>query len=64
MVVAGGGGSSAALLIKVFVPVEGPVVIGLDDTIERRWTAKRGGSGSEARGERRACCIPSVESAR
>ena len=28
------------LLIKVFVPAEAPVVIGLDDTIERRWGPK------------------------
>src|SRR5712692_3581127 len=28
------------LLIKVFVPKNGPVVIGIDDTIERRWGAK------------------------
>src|SRR5260221_2750813 len=41
------GGSSRAvagglliLLIKAFVPSGAPVVIGLDDTIERRWGAK------------------------
>ncbi len=28
------------LLVKTFVPAGGPVVIGLDDTIERRWGAK------------------------
>jgi hypothetical protein len=28
------------LLIKVFVPSNAPVVIGIDDTIERRWGAK------------------------
>jgi hypothetical protein len=28
------------LLVKAFVPSGGPVVIGLDDTIERRWGAK------------------------
>ena len=28
------------LLIKVFVPAQAPVVIGLDDTIERRWGPK------------------------
>src|SRR6266699_1207956 len=28
------------LLIKAFVPADAPVVIGLDDTIERRWGAK------------------------
>jgi hypothetical protein len=28
------------LLIKVFVPAEAPVVIGFDDTIERRWGPK------------------------
>src|SRR5512134_1635852 len=28
------------LLIETFVPADAPVVIGLDDTIERRWGAK------------------------
>jgi len=28
------------LLIKAFVPAGAPVVIGLDDTIERRWGPK------------------------
>src|SRR6202171_2489564 len=28
------------LLVKTFVPSNGPVVIGLDDTIERRWGPK------------------------
>ena len=28
------------LLVKAFVPSRAPVVIGLDDTIERRWGAK------------------------
>jgi hypothetical protein len=29
-----------ALLIKTFVPANAPVVIGIDDTIERRWGPK------------------------
>jgi len=33
------------LLIKVFVPAGAPVVIGLDDTIERRWGPKIGARG-------------------
>jgi DDE superfamily endonuclease len=28
------------LLVAAFVPIDQPVVIGLDDTIERRWGAK------------------------
>ena len=33
------------MLVKVFVPCDVPVVIGLDDTIERRWGAKIGARG-------------------
>ena len=33
------------LLVKTFVPRGAPVVIGLDDTIERRWGAKISGRG-------------------
>src|SRR5271165_4956089 len=33
-------GQLLALLIKTFVPAAGPVVIGIDDTIERRWGPK------------------------
>src|SRR5262249_53094121 len=33
------------LLIKAFVPAGAPVIIGLDDTIERRWGPKISASG-------------------
>jgi DDE superfamily endonuclease len=33
-------GQLLALLIKTFVPAAGPIVIGIDDTIERRWGPK------------------------
>jgi len=33
-------GQLLALLVKTFVPAAGPVVIGIDDTIERRWGPK------------------------
>jgi hypothetical protein len=37
---AAGRGRSLVLLVKAFVPRDAPVVIGLDDTIERRWGRK------------------------
>ena len=40
MVIPGRGGRLLILLIKAFVTSSAPVVIGLDDTIERRWGAK------------------------
>ena len=36
-------GQLFSLLVKTFVPRGAPVVIGLDDTIERRWGAKISG---------------------
>jgi DDE superfamily endonuclease len=38
-------GRLLVLLVKAFVPRDAPVVIGLDDTIERRWGRKISGRG-------------------
>ena len=40
VVIPGRGAPAAYVLVKAFVPSGAPVVIGLDDTIERRWGAK------------------------
>src|SRR5215468_1618267 len=40
MTAAAAAGCLLLVLIKVFVPAEAPVVIGFDDTIERRWGPK------------------------